>query len=79
MRCKKHPKYKAVHKPRVECERCLEMYEENHKRHPYCRHYFIKWHESLQASQCQNLNCGMTFWSNRKKRGWDPQSIGRNC
>jgi len=79
MRCKKHPKYKAVHKPRVECKRCLEMYEANHKRDKYCRHYFLKWHESLQASQCQNPYCGATFWGSRPRQGWDPNSVGRNC
>lgn len=28
MNCKKHPKYKAVYKPRVECPDCQKMYED---------------------------------------------------
>lgn len=32
MNCSKHPKYKAIHKPRVKCEKCWEMYEENHRK-----------------------------------------------
>ena len=27
--CKKHPKYKAVRKPRVNCEECWRMYFDN--------------------------------------------------
>lgn len=30
MTCKKHPKYKAIRKPRVDCEPCWEMYFEEH-------------------------------------------------
>ena len=79
MKCKKHPKYKAVRKPRVECERCWEMYEANHKRDKYCRHYFTKWLPSLEARQCQNPYCGAMFWGSRPRQGWDPHSVGRNC
>lgn len=30
MKCKKHPKYKGIHKPKVECEDCEKIYEDNH-------------------------------------------------
>jgi len=29
MKCKKHPKYKGIYKPRVECLDCWKMYESN--------------------------------------------------
>ena len=79
MKCQKHPKYQAIQKPKVNCERCLEMYEENHKRDKYCKHYFTKWLPELEARQCQNPQCGAMFWGTRKRQGWDPESIGRNC
>ena len=28
MKCSKHPKYKAIHKPRVKCNACERMYKE---------------------------------------------------
>lgn len=31
MKCKKHPKYKALRKPRTDCETCHKMYEARHK------------------------------------------------
>lgn len=34
MKCKKHPKYKAIRKPRVNCKECIKIYEktENNSR-----------------------------------------------
>lgn len=26
MKCKKHPRYKAIHKPRCDCKECWNMY-----------------------------------------------------
>jgi hypothetical protein len=26
--CKKHPKYKGIHRPRVDCKKCWEIYDE---------------------------------------------------
>jgi len=31
MSCKKHPKYKAIRKPRVDCEDCWKMYNDTEK------------------------------------------------
>ncbi len=28
--CKQHPKYKAIKKPRADCEACRQMFEEKH-------------------------------------------------
>lgn len=28
-KCKKHPKYKAIRRPRVPCEQCAEMYQKS--------------------------------------------------
>lgn len=30
MKCKKHPKYKAVYKPRTGCWECWDLYREKH-------------------------------------------------
>ena len=29
--CKKHPKYKAIIKPKVNCDKCLDMYYKKNK------------------------------------------------
>lgn len=34
MKCKKHPQYKAIRKPRVDCPECWAMYREKHKHYP---------------------------------------------
>ena len=31
-KCQKHPSYRGIRKPRTECERCWEIYNENRKR-----------------------------------------------
>ena len=31
MKCKKHPTYKAIHKPTADCKACRYMYTENKK------------------------------------------------
>lgn len=32
MKCKKHPKYKAIRKPRVNCKECINEKTENNSR-----------------------------------------------
>ena len=39
MKCKKHPKYMGIHKPRVNCDICSQIYEEAKKlRKKKCSH-----------------------------------------
>jgi len=39
MKCKKHPKYKGICKPKVDCEKCKYIYEKH--RNIY-RHNYLK-------------------------------------
>jgi len=43
--CRKHPKYKAIRVPKVECDDCWEMYVINHGKDKALKAYFTSLHK----------------------------------
>lgn len=67
MKCKKHPKYKAVRKPRCNCVTCWRMYAEKHELSPMAK-------KALQRSENYEDLSFADQWAEDKRLGildWD--------